>query len=91
MMVKARFGSIDCASSGVDDHVRIFVADEIDGGALIRHVAEKTRLNKAAFQVIQVEEIPKNDAGKVLYQELANESLTQRAILAEGGEKSAKA
>ena len=33
-------------------------------------VAEKTRLNPAAFQTITIDQIPKNDAGKTLYREL---------------------
>lgn len=70
-MIKTQFGNIDCASSGVDDHVCVFVTDaNIDKNNLINFMAEKTRLNKAAFQVIQLDEIPKNDAGKVQYREL---------------------
>jgi hypothetical protein len=39
------------------EDVRIFISD-------------KTRLNPSAFCVIKINEIPKNDAGKILYTEL---------------------
>ncbi len=69
-MIKGKFDNLDCASAGVDDHMYLFVTD----GALAEQVKEfvvlKTGLNHAAFQVVVVEDIPKNDAGKVLYKEL---------------------
>ena len=33
-------------------------------------VAQKTGFNQAAFNIVVVENIPKNDAGKTLYHEL---------------------
>ena len=39
--------------------------------AIRKYISEKTRLNMAAFEVKVLPEIPKNDAGKILYKELA--------------------
>lgn len=69
-MVKGKFGNIDCASAGVDDHMYLFVTDKSIADEVKEFVVSKTRLNPAAFQAIVIDEIPKNDAGKTLYKEL---------------------
>ena len=69
-LVKERFPSLDCASAGVDDHLFVFVTDKEQTEAVKAFLVHKTKLNPAAFQVIALEKIPKNDSGKTLYQEL---------------------
>lgn len=81
-LLKSRFGNIECACGGVDDHVCIFITkeaelilDERHAGENIKELlrkfaAEKTKLNAAAFRVAVIPEIPKSDAGKVQYGEL---------------------
>ncbi len=68
-MVKGEFG-IDAAAGGIDDHMYIFVTEEGYADSIREFVARKTGLNPAAFRVLTINEIPKNDAGKTLYQEL---------------------
>ena len=68
-LIKGSFG-IEAASTGVDDHMYIFVTDEKDADPVRSFVIEKTKLNPAAFKVIVIDEIPKNDSGKTLYKEL---------------------
>ena len=68
-MVKGKFG-IDAAAGGIDDHMYIFVTEEGHADSIREFVAGKTGLNPAAFQVLTINELPKNDAGKTLYQEL---------------------
>lgn len=70
-MIKAQFDNIDVASAGVDDHLYIFVTDESYAEKARDFVVEKTGLNHVAFKSIVIDEIPKNDSGKVLYKELA--------------------
>lgn len=70
-MIKANFNFMDCASAGVDDHMYIFVTDENVIDNVRNFVADKTKLNHTAFNVIKIDEIPKNDSGKILYRELA--------------------
>lgn len=69
-MVKTEF-DIEMASSGVDDHMYIFLTDSSLSESVREFVINKTRLNPAAFKAIVIDEIPKNDAGKTLYKELS--------------------
>ena len=68
-MLKGQF-EIEVASAGVDDHLYIFVTDEKMAEPVREFVIEKTKLNPVAFKSIVIDEIPKNDSGKTLYQEL---------------------
>ena len=70
-LIKTNFNNIDCASAGVDDHMYLFVTDDAIAEDVNIFVATKTGLNSAAFKTIVIDEIPKNDAGKTLYKELA--------------------
>ena len=70
-LIKGKFDNLDCASAGVDDHMYIFVTDNSKALAVKEFVVEKTKLNPSAFQTIVIDQIPKNDAGKTLYKELA--------------------
>lgn len=69
-LIKSRFLHIDCASTGVDDHMYIFVTDASVAAEVKDFVVKKTKLNPAAFQIVVIDEIPKNDSGKTLYREL---------------------
>lgn len=69
-LIKGQFG-IEAACAGVDDHMYIFVTEEKNAEPVREFVIGKTKLNPAAFKVIVIDEIPKNDSGKTLYQELA--------------------
>lgn len=68
-LIKGQFG-IEAASTGMDDHMYIFVTDEEYTESVKSFVVNKTKLNPAAFKVIMIDEIPKNDSGKTLYKEL---------------------
>lgn len=70
-LIKAHFDNIDCASAGVDDHMYLFVTDGAIAEDVKNFVVTKTGLNSAAFKTVVINEIPKNDAGKTLYKELA--------------------
>ena len=70
-MVKGHFENTDFASAGVDDHMYLFVTDSGLADEVKAFVVAKTGLNPAAFKTIAVDTIPKNDAGKTLYKELA--------------------
>lgn len=68
-LIKAEF-SIEVASGGVDDHMYIFVTDEESADSVRDFVIRKTKLNPAAFKSVVIEEIPKNESGKIMYKEL---------------------
>ena len=44
--------------------------DKKENENIIEFISTKTGLNKAAFEVLNINEIPKNEAGKTLYKEL---------------------
>ena len=68
-LIKAEF-NIEAACAGVDDHMYIFVTDRDKADAVRDYVISKTKLNPVAFKVVVIDEIPKNDSGKTLYNEL---------------------
>ena len=69
-LIKEAF-SMDCASGGVDDHVYIFLTDAARAGEVRDFLVQKTKLNPTAFRTVALDAIPRNDSGKILYQELA--------------------
>ncbi len=69
-LIKGKY-EIEVASSGVDDHIYVFLTDEKYAEEVKKYLVEKTRINPAAFKTIVIGEIPKNDSGKTLYKELA--------------------
>jgi long-chain acyl-CoA synthetase len=66
-LVKAAFAGTECACGGVDDKMYIFVTDAGKIDEVRRFVSNKTSLNQAAFVVVYIDEVPKNEAGKTLY------------------------
>lgn len=68
-LIKGKF-EIEVASAGVDDHLYLFVLEESMLQRVKDFVVEKTGLNPAAFHVLVIQEIPKNDSGKIQYREL---------------------
>lgn len=69
-MVKAKFTQTDFVSTGVDDHMYLFVTDSSAAESVKEFVVTKTGLNPVAFQTVIIHEIPKNDSGKILFTEL---------------------
>lgn len=68
-MIKGQF-AIDCACSGRDDLLVIFITDPALEEPVRKFIAEKTGLNIKAFEVRQIDAIPKSSSGKTLYKEL---------------------
>lgn len=68
-LLKGKF-EIEVASAGVDDHMYIFVTNDRYTALVREFLINKTKLNPAAFNVTVIDEIPKNDSGKILYKEL---------------------
>lgn len=70
-LIKAEFDGIDVTSAGTDDHMYLFVTNDKLSDQVKHFVALKTGLNSGAFHMVTIDSIPKNDSGKILYQELA--------------------
>lgn len=58
---------VRCVSSGVDDHLVIFVLSEEDKTAVRDFIREKISVVRPSFQVVQIDAFPTNEAGKILY------------------------
>ena len=69
-LIKTAYEGIDCASTGVDDHMKTFITDSSLTDEVRRWLTDKTHLSETAFEVLYIPEIPKNEAGKTLYKEL---------------------
>ncbi len=68
-LIKGKFET-EAACGGVDDHLYIFLTDETLSDDVKEYVSNTTRLNPVAFKVVVIDDIPKNDSGKVKYSEL---------------------
>lgn len=67
-MVQGRFEGLECACIGVDDHMKIYITEKEYMDDVQKFILEKTGLNRKAFEVFYVGEIPKNESGKKQYQ-----------------------
>jgi len=59
----------ESACLGEDDHMRIFTIYE-NPGEVHSYVAAITGINRAAFEVIHIDKLPRNGAGKLIYSAL---------------------
>ncbi|ONI44746.1 AMP-dependent synthetase [Candidatus Epulonipiscioides gigas] len=73
-MLKGAFPNAECAVSGIDDNLWIFTTDENAQNDMRKYLSEKTGLNSSAFKSKYINEIPKNDSGKTLYNYLKFDS-----------------
>ena len=62
----------DCACSGRDDEMVIYITDKNKLKKINRYIAEKISINHRAFTVKYIPEIPKNSSGKTIYSKLLN-------------------
>ncbi len=82
-ILKSKYQDADFASTGTDDHMKIYVAmnideNESDSDSLIsgfldevrKYIAEKMRINLAGISTNSIEKIPRSESGKILYKDL---------------------
>lgn len=60
----------ECACTGTDDHMDIYVTDAIQIDRVKTYIKEHTSINYNGFQVHAIDAIPRNSAGKILYSAL---------------------
>lgn len=65
-----RSNGYKCICTGVDDKLSIYTINENIEEELVKFISSKLGLNKIAFNVAYIKEIPRNDAGKILYSAL---------------------
>ena len=69
-MIRNEFPDADCACSGTDDQLQVFVTDPRACGEVQRFLLTRTHINQRAIRVKAIAEIPRNDSGKIIYQDL---------------------
>lgn len=69
-LAASEFPGCECVCAGVDDKVCIYVTNAELAEPIRRHLAHVTRLSPTAFESHVISKIPRNEAGKVLYQKL---------------------
>lgn len=62
----------DCACSGQDDEMVIYITAKDKQKKIKQYLAKKTGINQKAFLIKYIPEIPKNSAGKTIYSRLPN-------------------
>ena len=62
--------NIECACSGTDQRMNIYITDESKKADVLDFIAAKVNLYKSLFKVISVPEIVRNDSGKIRYKEM---------------------
>ncbi len=65
-IIKSAF-DIDCICTGNDQSMKIIITDEPRKELIKKFIVEKTRLNHNAIEMVVVDTIPKNEAGKSIY------------------------
>lgn len=69
-MVNRKF-SIDCACVGTDDHVVIcVVTDPSLNSEIVDFVSQTININRVAINVKNIDKIPRNESGKIVYKVL---------------------
>ena len=71
-LLKEGFEGIDIACVGEDDKLFIAVVSKNHyiENEILKYLQGKLRLNSRAFSIEFIDEIPKNQSGKILYKEL---------------------
>lgn len=62
----------DCACVGSDDNMVIYITEAGREDEVKKYIATKTGINKTAFKVRLIDQIPKNSSGKTIYSLLDN-------------------
>ncbi len=60
----------DCATSGRDDELIIYITDKSKLKKIEKYILEKTNINRKGFKIEYISKIPKNPSGKTIYSQL---------------------
>jgi acyl-CoA synthetase (AMP-forming)/AMP-acid ligase II len=60
----------DCASTGIDDHLKIFITDKGKSREVSAFISGRIGIHPSGVRVIEVDIIPRSESGKVLYSDL---------------------
>ena len=68
-LIQQEFG-IECACSGTDQRMNVYITDGSKNAEVLDFIVEKTNLYKSLFKVFVVDEILRNDSGKIRYKDM---------------------
>ena len=71
-IIKAEY-NLSCACTGTDKGMYVYITDGKFTDKVLDLLIRKTHIIASAFKVIAIPEIPKNEAGKILYSKLIKE------------------
>lgn len=69
-ILKSNYKDIEFACAGIDDSMYIFATDISSSNNIRQYISKVTGLNSSAFKIKKINNIPKNDSGKILYKNL---------------------
>ncbi len=70
--IKSKFPGIECACTGTDDKMLVYLTDESYKDKVKDELVARLKLVASSIEVHIINEIPKNDTGKILYTRLAD-------------------
>ena len=68
-LIRDKF-KMDCACGGTDAKMKIFILNDELSKEVKQFISEKTGIYSSMFEIIAVNEIPRNATGKILYKQL---------------------
>ena len=69
-LLKAEFANSDFACGGVDDKMSVFLTNESLRDAVLAFLTNTLKLHASAFKVCSIDAIPRNESGKIIYNDL---------------------
>lgn len=69
-IIKSQFPDVDVATTGEDDHMIIYLDDDIVSDEIRKYIGNKLQINLTAITSRFIETIPRSDSGKILYKML---------------------
>lgn len=71
-IVKGKYPGVECACVGTDEKMLVYLTNEKFKEVVKEELVSRLKLVATSFEVRIINEIPKNEAGKVLYAKLEN-------------------
>lgn len=71
-IIKGKFPGLECACVGTDEKMFVYLTDENYKMQVKEELVSRLKLVASSFEVRIINEIPKNEAGKILYAKLEN-------------------
>ncbi len=59
--------NVECVCSGVDDCLKIYIMDQSKEDLVKKFILNRTAIPRQGFKIYVIDNIPRNDSGKILY------------------------